>query len=140
MQTCQPWELTKQHKNNLKIKIHGKLAHEKQRSLELHFSTLTNKALWFPCRNLLKQNNFIRICSFRKTFFRRTIVARKKSWPHSNQQWKFSVILIPKEFCAVALEIAVGSLRKPGMELSYHSLIMCEILLNLMPSASVICL
>lgn len=68
MQTCQPWELTKQHKNNLKIKIHGKLAEKKQRSLELHFSTLTNKALWFPCRNWLKRNNFIRICLFRKMF------------------------------------------------------------------------
>lgn len=50
------------------------------------------------------------------------------------------MILMPEEFYSVVLEIALYSLRKPGIELSYHNLIMCEIMLNLMPSAAVICL
>lgn len=40
---------------------------QKEQSLELYFSTHIKKAVLFPCRNLLKLNNFIRICSFRKT-------------------------------------------------------------------------
>lgn len=43
MKTCQHWELTKQHKNNLKIRSRGKLDPKKQRSLELYFYTHTDK-------------------------------------------------------------------------------------------------